>query len=230
MAYSCISNFGSNDPGMANPLSVCAVTDLDAGFNNKLGGGMLRPENQQCQAFMGLYCGNKWDGICEYMSNDTNRALPNSVANCNAPGGSCYGGSTNSAFTRGQILIRNAAAERFLYSMSSNCVREYQPFDPTTAGSPLISMWVPNGGCGSGDCNGSGVCVPVYKVDAKTIDNDPIMNKILAQPWIALDILVNIYNNAAKSGELLAMRHTKLYKLFMSPYFQEIVKSGIVKF
>lgn len=225
MSYSCISNFGTNDTGMSNPLSVCAVSDLDAGFNNKLGGGILRPENQQCQAFMGMYCANKWDGICEYMSHDGSRALPNSQQSCSAPSGAFYSSGTNSGITRGQILIRNAAAEKYLHSMSSNCVQQFEPFDPTTAGSPLISKWVSQGSCGSGNCNGQGACIPVYKVDPATIDSDPIMNKILLQPWIAPDILVNIYNNAVKSGEIAALKGTKLYSMFSSPYFQEIIKS-----
>ena len=35
---------------------------------------------------------------------------------------------------------------------------------------------------------------PVYEVNPKTIDSDPLMNKILANPRIAMDILKNIYD------------------------------------
>jgi hypothetical protein len=84
--------------------------------------------------------------------------------------------------------------------------------------------------CGtSGNCNSANKCIPIYGVDPKTIDNDPVMNKVLAQPWIAMDILVNIYNHASRSGELQNLTGTKLYKFFMTDDFQQIVASKMYK-
>lgn len=219
----------------ANPLSYCAVSGLDSGFSHTIGNGsaLLGPNSSQCQTFMGQYCANKWDDICEYMSNDNQTgAFPNTVQNCNGASGSCLGPGTGSALTKGQVLIRNAMAERFLIGMSSNCRREYFPFDPTVADSPLISKWVPSGGnmagCGSTlNCNQSNACIPIYGVDPRTIDNDPIMNKVLTQPWIAMDILVNIYNNAVRTHQIMALRGTKIYKLFSTPQFQLLAKTNI---
>lgn len=228
--YTSISQFGSGSQGSSNPLTICAVSGLDAGFNNAIGASYLNPQSQQCQAFMGLYCGQNWDGVCEYLSHDTTRYLPNTQQNCNTAnsGSSCFGPGLGSASTAGDILVRNAAQEKYLRSMSSNCVRQYEPFDPTTANSPLISKWTAVGGgtCGAGGCDGRGACIPVYGVDARTIDADPVMNKILLRPWIAMDILINIYQNAVRNGEIHGLRNTRLYRMFMSPYFQQIVKGS----
>jgi hypothetical protein len=84
-----------------------------------------------------------------------------------------------------------------------NATKVYEPFDPTIASSPLISYWKPN------ECtNSSGR--PEYSVDPKEIDNDPVMNKILQKPQIALDILKNIYYTMKRNGTLKQLNETKL--------------------
>lgn len=230
MSYSSIGNFGySMNPVMSNPLSYCAVSGLDAMFNHTTGYNLDSPDGQQCQLFMSQYCGNKWDGVCEYMSKDEKRgAYPNTVQKCGGPNGSCFSSGIGNQLTKGQVLIRNSMAERFLKKMSGNCQRNYEPFDPTVADSPLVSRWMPtNSGCQTaGACNNS-ACIPIYGVDYKTIDQDPIMNKVLNQPWIAMDILVNIYNNAVLSGYINLLKGTKIYRLFSTPQFQQIVKERV---
>ena len=226
LSYTSIKDFGTCSPS-ANPMAVCAVSGLDASFNATLGGSYLKPGNSQCQLYVGEYCAKNWDGICEYLSNDTSRSFPNTSQDCNTMSGSFFGSGLGNALTKGQITIRNAAATKYLKFMSGNCRREYQPFDPTIADSPLISKWVPGGnGCGSGgNCHASNKCIPVYGVDAKSIDSDPVMNKILAQPWIAHDILINIYNHAVRNGDIKNLKGTKLYSYFQNPEFQKMVKS-----
>lgn len=241
-SYVSLGSFGSPQN---NPLSYVAVGNaIESGFMHTLGGkgSFVDPDSPQSQFFSAQFCGNSdWkDGICEYMSKDpTYGAMVNAVAPCNNPLGD-FGNGMGSALTKGQMLIRNAAAERFLMFMSNNCSKYYEPFDPTVADSPLISKWKPNGnasgmgingaGCNSSQgCLGSNVCVPIYGVDEKTIDNDPIMNKILQQPWIAMDVLVNMYNNALNMNTLSKLKGTKLYSFFMNPSFQNIVKSKIFR-
>lgn len=241
-SYASIGNFGPgvNNSPQSNPLSYCTLTGLDSGFMHTLGsaGTLSGPGNAQCQLFMAQYCATNpegWNGICEYMSQDTNRgANPNTVQTCNGPSGSCFSSCIGNALTNGQILIRNTAQEKYLVAMSNNCQRIYEPFDPTVAGSPMVSKWMPvsNGAsCGSAQgCSAPGKCIPIYAIkDPKNIDNDPVMNKVLAQPWIATDILVNIYNNAMRNGTLQQLVGTKLYRFFMNPQFQQIVKSGMFK-
>ena len=50
----------------------------------------------------------------------------------------------------------------------------------------------------------------------KTIDNDIVMDKILAKPQIAIDILINIYNNMKASNMIDDLKNTKLGNYFSS--------------
>ena len=67
------------------------------------------------------------------------------------------------------------------------------------------------------------------QLNPKTIDNDPVMNKVLSIPFACMDILVNIYNSAVRMNTLQSLVGTKLYRFFMNPQFQQIVKSGMFK-
>lgn len=234
MSYISISQFGSGGSKATDPLSYCAVNGLESSFSHTLGASasLIGPTSENCQRYMGAYCAKNWDGVCEYVYHNTNRMIPNQVAGCSTNiGGPCNGSGLGNQSTYGQLLLRNTASEKYLKGMSSNCVQQFFPFDPTVADSPLISKWVSKQSVGDGDCGigcGSNVCVPYYGVDPVTIDSDPVMNKILEQPWIAMDILVNIYNNAVSSGQLDSLRGTKIHNFFSSPVFQKIVKKRVI--
>lgn len=226
--YTTIGNFGPKAvSAMSNPLSYCAVSGLDSMFNHTMGAYLDGPNSSQCQLFMSQYCANNWDGVCEYLSKDTQRGgYPNTVAQCNGPNGSCFGSGLGSMATKGQVLLRNTAQEKYLVAMSANCRRDYEPFDPTVADSPLISRWVSGQSCpGNGNA-----CIPIYGVDPTTIDADPVMDKILNQPWICMDILVNIYNNARQTGQLSQLANTKLGQFFNSPQFLQIVRGNVYNY
>lgn len=237
MSYATIGSFGPNKPlGQSNPLSYCLLSGLDSGFLHTLGSGsdILGPDGAQCQLFMAEYCAfnpKGWDGVCEYLSKDTKRGgYPNTVQQCNGPSGSCMnsGTETGNSLTKGQTLIRNTAQEKYLKGMSSNCVRVHEPFDPTVADSPLISRWQPGGNqscMSNGNCNASNKCIPIYGVDPATIDSDPVMNKLLDQPWIGMDILVNIHNIAQATGDIHKLKGTRIHNFFSTGDFQSIVKS-----
>ena len=79
------------------------------------------------------------------------------------------------------------------------------------------------GSCGA---QGNNMCVPEYEVNHTTIDNDPVMNKILMNPRIAWDILVNIYNTAVNKGTITKLKGTKLYNLFQTVEFQTYIKQS----
>lgn len=214
-SYSKINVFGngaSNSP-MNNPLTYCAVSPLDAEFNHTLG-SYLGPYSFQCQKFMSQYCSNNFDGVCEYMSKNNDTRFPSYQGNRAMASGCSAGNGIGSGVSAGDNLVRNTATEKYLVKMSSNCVRKYEPFDPTVASSPLISSWYPVGG---------GTCVPVYAVDVKVIDNDPVMNKILEKPMLFIDILANIFNNS-RNGVVPqywdALKSTKLGTLLSSDWFQ----------
>jgi hypothetical protein len=228
--YSQISNFGPSESLTPenDPLTYCALSGLESGFNHTLGSGgsLLGPNSSQCQRFMSQYCSNNWDGVCEYLYNDNDRNFPNTVVNCDNGKGPCVGPGIGNSLTKGEILLRNTAGERFLAAMSENCVRVYEPFDPTVAFSPMIGKWVPNGNSynGYGNCYGD-TCVPIYDVDAKTIDNDHVMNRILNKPYVAIDILCQIYKNRVRTNKLNELKNTKLGNFFMNQAFLNYCKN-----
>ncbi len=217
-SYTKITAFGpaaGNSP-MNNPLSYCAVSPLDSEFNHTLG-SYMGPYSFQCQAFMADYCANNFDGVCEYMSKNTDTRFPAYHGN-RAIGSGCSSSlGIGSGTSLGDNLIRQTAMEKYLVKMSSNCVRTYQPFDPTVANSPMIGTWSPIRSQG-------GTCVPVYAVDPSVIDDDVVMNKILQKPELSLDILMNIYNNSRNGVAIPAywdsLKNTKLGQLLSSDWFQ----------
>ncbi len=215
--YSMIGDFGSSPESQSNPLSYCFVSGLDSGAYHTLGNkGLSGPDRRNCQLFTAAYCANEWNDICEYASKDTQSGPM--IVNQVSP---CISNYNREPLTKGEILIRNTMAEKYLKKMSANCKRSYEEFDPTTGNSPLISSWVPmTGQCGSTKCNGLDVCIPVYGIDPKTVDNDRVMDLALQKPSIAMDIFVNIYNNALNDGSLDSLRGTKVYAFFMSPMFR----------
>lgn len=220
--YASIANFGGSQK--SDPISIVASTGLGAGFQNVMGATYLNPNGEHAQKFAAKYCATVgWNGTCEILSQDTNNTYPNTMTHCSGPGGSCQGSGIGNVLTKGQMLIRNTASEKYLKAMSSNCTVKYQPFDPTNPDSPMMSQWVPKNGC-------RGSCIPVYGVDPSKIDSDPVMNKILAQPWIAFDILINIYNHEKRSGDLSKLQNTKLGQFFGTQYFQKVLKTGYYKY
>jgi hypothetical protein len=213
--YATISSFGPTiNESQSNIFSYCAVSDLESGFaHGSIGGssGLLGPSSRQCQIGAAQACAADFNGVCRVMAADQETGIPNNVKNSNL--------KYYSNPTKGETFIRNVAAEKYLKKMSSNCNRVYEPLDPTVAGSPLISTWVPSGTtCQSSNWNAP-MCVPEYAVDPDKIDDDPVMNEILGKPWIALDILINIYNISKNNNTLESLSKTKLYKLFSNPYF-----------
>jgi hypothetical protein len=212
--YKRISNVGSNkyNPiSVSNPLTYCLNDTLSQKFDhgsgpvNGFAGGQY---SKNCQSFLAEYCAKNWDGYCEYASKNTNTQYPNQLQIPSPFGnGIVYG-----QVTQGEALIRNAAAKKYLIYMGNGKLK-YEPFDPTVANSPLISTWVGKEGMSTADL------VPVYSVDAKTIDQDIVMDKILEKPIIAFDILFNIYNTMKRTGSLSTLKNTKLGRFFQTNNF-----------
>jgi hypothetical protein len=184
------------------------TTGLDNSFMHTAG-QKRGPYSKPCQMFMSDYCSNNWDGICEVASKNTNSNFPNTVMSLE-----CDKSIQGDQFTQGENLIRNTASKKYLSKMSSNCSLTYEPFDPMVPTSPMISSWHSEG-------DESSSCVSVYEVDPVKIDNDPVMNKILTRPMIAIDILTNIYNWANRNNTYNNLKHTKLYKFFESKWFKQ---------
>lgn len=221
MSYSKLANFGASAGNSAqnDPITYCALSGLESGFYHGIGGGnsLLGPNSTACQVYMGQYCAANWDGTCEYLSRDEDRRFPNTQGSYNMMWLSSGLGANG--VTKGQILIRNAAAEKYIIAMSENCYRDLQPFDPTVPGSPIIGTWKSK----LTVQNKNIVCVALYDVKTEGIDEDPVMNKLLLQPWIAMDILGGIYKTRVKNGTLDELKGTKLYDFFQKNMTKEII-------
>ena len=213
--YSNVSKFGCNTKSpVNNPLTYCMGDTLQSKFLHGSHAAGISPYGRSCQLFMSEYCAKKWDPFCELASRNTNSSYPNQVAHC--------GHNAATGLTSGEILIRNTAANKYLLRML-NGVKKYEPFDPTVPDSPLISYWV--GGAGNCNCSG-GPVVPEYVVNHAEIDSDPVMNKILAKPQIAMDILINIYNTMKRYNTLAKLKGTKLGNFYNNhPFFKH--KGGV---
>lgn len=214
--YATISEFGpSINQSQSNIFAYCAISDLESGFAHGSVGsssGLVGPSSMQCQIGTAQACASDYNGVCKILANNDEIGLPNTFKNIND--------KFNPNPTQGDIFLRNVAAEKYLVKMSPNCRRVYQPLDPTVAGSPLISTWKAIGSNCGNSCS-SLVCIPQYGVNPSTINNDPVMNEILSRPWVALDILINIYNNAKNNNSLETLSGTKLFDLFKNPTFQK---------
>jgi len=156
------------------------------------------------QAYMAEYCGNNWDGYCEYLSSNNNISYPNTQNNWLDNNKNCC---TERPLTAGENLIKNAAAEKYLVDMIGG-EKKYQPYDPTVAASPMYGTWIATGPINP---------IPVYAIaDPANIDKDVLMDKLLARSYIAPAILLNIFNTMQRNGTLYQLKGTKLGKFYAS--------------
>jgi hypothetical protein len=192
--YASISHFGAKDIDIDknNPLTYCVNGGIYQQFLHGPSSARSGPDCKNCQMFMADYCAQGWDGYCDIASQNGNIVLPNQIAGCNFSPPSIY-------MTQGNILLRNTAARKYLYS--STGVKHFQKFDPNVPSSPWIYELSPSN-CGS--------LQNEYMVNPSTIDDDEVMNRILVNPIIALDILMGIYTTMKNNGMVGQLQGTKL--------------------
>ena len=204
--YCPINHFGSsNEDGVNNPLSYCIGDTIDQRFLHGSNAYLYGQASRPCQIFLPQYCSQGWDSYCEMASKNTNSYIPN----LGTPGIGKAADVPYRCTTLGDKLIRDTFSEKFLVTvLGSHQVSE--PFDPNVANSPHITYWRQM------ECQGnSGNCgnMPVYNISNNqitTLDSDIVVNKVLDNPQIALDILVNIYYNMKNDGRLNKLNGTKL--------------------
>lgn len=213
-SYTSVSSFGSNmySP-VNNPLTYCIGDNMDQRFLHGGNASIYGQHSRPCQLYLSQYCAEKWDGFCEIASRNTSVITPDQFGCTNSGVVACEGG------TAGDALVFNTATRKYLVKMNG-AHKKYEPFDPTVPTSPMISYWE------SDNCFYSKPGIPEYAVNPETIDDDPVMNKILAKPMIAMNILINIYNTMKRYGTLSKLYKTKLgYFYNVHPYFKS--KGGI---
>lgn len=210
--YQNISSFGPEVKSLAinNPLSYCLSTGMDNSFmHGGYAGKVLDRKSEPCQSYISEYCSNNWDEYCELESKNQYK-MPNVInTQQNTLSNSVVG------LTAGEVLIYNTAIKKYVIRREGNCQQVKKQFDPTVGSSPMYSEWVSGeSSCTQSTCDNQGSCVFVYGVNASTIDSDPLMNKILDKPIIALDILKKIYVDMKREGTLSQLSGKRLGNFF----------------
>ena len=194
MSYRTISDFGKIRNSNANPWSYCAIQGPDTNFAHPPLGDVYGPNSTNCQAWMAQECAKEWSDMCEYVyQTQTTRAYPNTL-NVN------LGQDRVNTNTAGQNLVANSVERAFC--SYANCVPIEQPFDPTVVGSPPFTTYVPADG-------NPGTCIPVCSVNPDTVDNDPLVDKMLENADVCSSTLTSIFNTAMREGT--SYQGTKLH-------------------
>ncbi len=223
LMYRSISDFAPNidNEYSRNPLLYCTLSEMDSQFLHGAQGRIFGRYNKHCSEFLASRCANHWDELCDAVSKDKETRYPNEAG----PSGSVYVDTPAApCLPYGEQLIRDAAFKRFR-STTKDCNVKCEPFDPTVPNSPLIcyetkvscaSGPVPEEVC-VGACDGYGQCQSVFTISpeqAQLLDMDPLMNKLLNKPDIAMDLLEQIYLNMKQQGTLGLIRQTRLARFY----------------
>lgn len=217
--YQNISSFGPEVKSLAvnNPLSYCLSNGMDNSFmHGGYASKILNRQSEPCQNYISEYCSKNWDDYCELESKNQTK-MPNAVnKEQNNLNNSVVG------LSAGEVLLYNTAMKKYVIRREGNCQLSQKQFDPTVASSPMYSVWSSGEGyCSSATCDDkqiSGACVPVYGVDPQSINSDPVMNKILDKPIIAIDLLKRIYIDMKKEGTINQLSGTRLGDFFQKNF------------
>lgn len=222
--YRQITDFAPNIDNniTVDPLLYCVLDSMDSQFLHGATGRTFGKYNQHCSQFLSTRCALNWDAVCEELSKDKETRFPDT-------GGPLSYYSINGQYNRGpclpygEQLIRDTAFKKYKVAMK-DCNIHCEPFDPTVANSPLV-CFENRTSCTTGPttsevCTGTteaGVCQNIYKItpeQAKGLDADPVMNKILDQPRLAPDLLDQIYYAMKGDGSIKSIKNTRLYRYY----------------
>jgi hypothetical protein len=195
--YKQLARFGSSEVNVLpvfnnDPLTYCIGNNASQRFNHGSHAVTYGQNSNACQVYLANRCAQNWDGICEYAASKPANEERTLVAD------TMFAGNDQTVgLTPGEVLLKNTAESRFRIGML-NCELKTEPFDPVNPSSPYISYYVGQN------------CIPLYAVDPKTIDRDVVMNKILDNPKIARQLLLNIKNTMMRQGTFHDLKGTRL--------------------
>lgn len=195
-SYARIANFGpSSAPpceGTNNPLTYCLVDTMDKDFQHAPNGVLYGPRSEKCQLYMSERCAKNWDGYCEYFykTKGPNGEWPYNQRWPNM-GEAAQTGLSPASLTTGEQLLQDTAQRRFC-KFASNCKKCEEPFDPMNPQSERVYKYR--------NTITGGKCVPVCSVDPSSIDNDPVMDRLLTNPSVGAGTLINICNTSRNLG------------------------------
>jgi len=189
-----------------NPLTTCIFPTLGSMFLHGSSQTQYRPQCPECQNFMADRCSGMyreseaWDEYCDLYSRvNTDTVWPNTAAMDNIA--AMIMPTFRQPRTTGEQLIRNTLERRFL--VYPYCQISKKQFDQNVPNSPYY-----HSPCGY--CTGA----VVKNMDAKTLDQDRVMNAGLDNFTACADVFAIIWS-AWKNGKL-SIKGTKLEKNLMT--------------
>lgn len=214
--YRQISDFAPDmdNSYSADPVFYCTTDFLDSQFLHGPQGRIFGRYNTNCSEFISQRCAKNWDELCEAISHDRETKYPNTAGPLRT-----YSKS-ESCLPYGEQMVRDTAFKKYK-TMTMNCNLKCEPFDPTVPNSPMI-CYETRMSCppDSTSCLGTaegGACQSIYSItadQAKVLDQDPVMNRILDKPDIALDLIEQIYTTMKKENTLELIRNTRLGRFY----------------
>lgn len=223
MSYATFSDLGKStdknieDPGdPSNPLTYCLFHDMGVQFLHGSTSSDYAPQCTECQNYMADMCagvdGNQpWNQACEVyynIRNDTywpnEAAIDKSRTNCG-----------HFPRTQGEDLLRNTAERRFLEFPFAD--KQVKQFDPNVANSPMYNQY---------NTNNISPEQVITKINKNTIDEDPVMNKVLSNPQPCAGVLAHIYYSY--KNKKVNLNGTKIghFLIKNAQYFEDMLKEN----
>lgn len=215
--YRSIKDFAPNieNEYSTDPLYYCTTDFMDSQFLHGAQGRTFGKYNQACSEYLSARCSMNWDDVCEVISKDQETRFPDTTSSINMQP------LQRTDLTYGEQLIRDSAYKKYKIQ-SYNCNLVCEPFDPTVPNSPVICYEsraasssensVDRYSFSSGNIEGA-YCQSTYAItpeQIKVLDSDPIMNKLLNKPQIAMELLENIYIGMKNNNTLSLLKGTRL--------------------
>ena len=223
--YKKIAQFGEamnrnvlNPLDQSNPLSYCLLPTYNSQFlhGSTASNLLYSPQGPGCANYMAERCSLVYDGFCRaYDTINTDTAWPN------------VGSIDNLTFnmarnwlriktTVGQNMIRNAAERRYLV-YPGICMTS-EPFDPNVANSPLVSRY--NSSYRPGPVSFKNLDNPA------TVDNDLLMDEVIANWPACFDVLTKIYKGWKDKNPAIKIYPSKFERFLKekTPMFEDFLR------
>lgn len=203
-------------------LSYSLMSQLDSNFIHGSSGRGFGKYSLEAQEYMSSRCAEKWDGACDIVAMNPERGKPNMVF-----GQDLITGSRNRGLSSGEQMVRNAAFKRFVVSVR-NCNLLCSPYNPNTPNSRLVCQqssqeagycnprWSQSfGDVPYGDCSGT------YSLEhIQDLNGDVILNRLIASPYIAQDLLIHIYFNMKQNNTLHRLKGSNIGNFYQALGYQ----------
>lgn len=220
--YSNITDFGNVNESNNDPATYCVLDGLDSQFlHGSIG---FQKGNFLCSEYMSNRCATDWDNLCDAYSDRKSINYPRPQC--------CPAGLTD-----GEAFLRETAFKRYLLSVK-NCYSVCEPFDPTVANSPQVcyfsstagsigptpySKWEIDGQTVYNSCNvgDNSPCEKIYgftEAQMKSLDADPVMNKLLSNPNVAIDLFAALARWVSSTSNWNKVAGTR-FSRFVRYYF-----------